>query len=606
MLASRVVRGRRMTPRRAGPRRIHGAPRIGPRVALGLLAALVPAALASAQTAPPPVLAPPTERITVPPPPRPELRMPAPEAPVLTPPPPGAEAVRLVPRAILVEGATAILPGRIEAETSRLIGREVTVAEIFALAQRLEQLYLDAGFFLSRVVVPPQRVENGVVRIRAIEGSIAEIEYEGDIGPAIAQVRAFLAPLLAERPLSVATLERALLLANDIPGVTAAATLRPGTTEGAPLLSVSVSRKPYDGVLVYDNRGSRLQGPTQLFAIGGLNSFTRFGERTELLIVTTALRGQPEQRREQNFAQLNLSGYLGGSGLALRAFAGVNRTEPGTPLAEIGYRGNVFVAGIGASYPIIRSRATTLTVTGQFDIYNADSQEDAQRALQQRTEARYRTARFGLEASFRDEWLGITGMRATFHRGIDGFRASPNDITALVPRPGAEPGFIKWTGEVSRLQALFSAGRWAFDLLGVVAGQYTNDLLPQQEKFFLGGDRLGRGFYAGEVTGDRAVIGSVELRATSVLRLTEADADGLPVQFYGFVDLGRAWDRAAPGLPTPAAIPMRSAGLGVRMDIRSWLTFELEGVRRFTREFAGANVQPLSMYAGFFRLTGRF
>jgi hypothetical protein len=51
---------------------------------------------------------------------------------------------------------------------------------------------------------------------------------------------------------------------------------------------------------------------------------------------------------------------------------------------------------------------------------------------------------------------------------------------------------------------------------------------------------------------------------------------------------------------------MRSAGLGVRMDIRSWLTFELEGVRRFTREFAGANVQPLSMYAGFFRLTGRF
>lgn len=595
-----------MTPRRVGLRRAHGSRSFGQRVVSALLAAIAPLTLASAQTAPPPVLAPPAERITVPPPPRPEIGVPAPDAPVLAPAPPGAETVRLVPRAILVEGATAILPDRIEAETSRLIGREVTVAEIFALAQRLERLYLDAGFFLSRVVVPPQRVENGVVRIRVIEGGIAEIEYEGDIGPAIAQVRAFLAPLLAEQPLRVATLERALLLANDIPGVTAAATLRPGKTEGAPLLTVSVSRKPHDGVLVYDNRASRLQGPTQLFAIGGLNSFTRFGERAELLIVTSALRGQPEQRREQNFAQLNLSGFLGGSGLALRAFAGVGRTEPGTPLAEIGYRGNVLVAGLGASYPIIRSRATTLTVTGQFDIYNADSQEDAQRALQQRTEARYRTVRLGLEASFRDEWLGITGVRATFHRGIDAFRASPNAITALVPRPGAEPGFVKWTGELSRLQALFSAGRWAFDLLGVVAGQYSNDLLPQQEKFFLGGDRLGRGFFAGEVTGDRAVIGSVELRATSVLRLTEADADGLPVQFYSFVDLGRAWDRAAPGLPTPPAIPMRSAGVGVRMDIRSWLTFELEGVRRFTREFAGANVRPLSRYAGFFRLTGRF
>jgi len=593
-----------MTRRRL--RLAHRSRICGGRGALALLVAVMPLAPAASQTAPPPVLAPPAERITLPPPPRPEIGVPGPEAPVLAPAPPGAEAVRLVPRAILVEGATAILPDRIEAETRRLIGREVTVAEIFALAERLERLYLDAGFFLSRVVVPPQRVENGVVRLRAIEGGIAEIEYEGDIGPAIAQVRAFLAPLLAERPLRVATLERALLLANDIPGVTATATLRPGSVEGAPLLSVSLARRAYSGVLVYDNRASRLQGPTQLFAIGGLNSFTRFGERAELLIVTTALRGQPEQRREQNFGQLNLSGFLGGSGLAVRAFAGVGRTEPGRPLAEIGYRGNVFVAGIGASYPVIRSRATTLTATGQIDIYNADSQDDAQRALQQRTEARYRTARLGLEGSFRDEWLGITGLRATLHRGIDGFRASPKEITALVPRPGAEPGFIKWTGELSRLQALFTAGRWAFDALGVVAGQYSNDLLPQQEKFFLGGDRLGRGFFAGEVTGDRAVIGSVELRATSTLRLTEADADGLPAQFYGFVDLGRAWDRAAPGLPTPAAIPMRSLGLGVRMDIRSGLTVEIEAVRRLTREFAGANAQPLSMYAGFFRLTGRF
>ncbi|WP_439579552.1 ShlB/FhaC/HecB family hemolysin secretion/activation protein [Elioraea sp.] len=567
---------------------------------------MAPPGAASGQPAAPPVLAPPAERVTVPPPPRPEPGVPVPAAPAVVPAPPGAETVRFTPRAIVVDGATAILPDRIEAETARLVGREVTVAEIFALAQRLERLYLDAGYFLSRVVVPPQRVEDGVVRLRVIEGGIAEIEFEGDIGPAIAQVRAFAAPILAERPLSVATLERALLLANDIPGVTAAATLRPGTVEGAPQMVISLTRKPYDGVVVYDNRQSRLQGPTQLFALGALNSFTRFGERSELLIVSTALRGQPEQRREQNFVQVNLSGFIGGSGLSVRAFAGGGRTEPGTPLAEIGYRGNVFVGGIGLSYPLIRSRATTLTITGQADIYQADSQEEAQRALQQRTEARYRTVRIGAEASFRDEWLGITGVRATFHRGIDGFRATPSDVTALAPRPGAEAGFIKWTAEVSRLQALFSAGRWAFDVLGVIAGQYTDHLLPQQEKFFLGGDRLGRGFFAGEVTGDRAVIGSIELRATSELRLTEADAEGLPTQFYGFVDLGRAWDRAAPGLPEPAAIPMRSLGLGVRMDIRSWLTLELEGVRRLTREFAGANVQPLSLYAGFFRLTGRF
>jgi hemolysin activation/secretion protein len=561
---------------------------------------------ARAQVAPPPVLAPPAPRITVPPAPRPEVEVPAPAAPGIVPAPPGAEAVRFVPRAIMVEGASAILPDRIQAETDPLVGREVTVAEIFALAQRLERLYIDAGFFLSRVVVPPQRIENGVVRLRAIEGGIADIEYEGEIGPAIAQARAFLAPLLEERPLSVATLERALLLVNDIPGVSATATLRPGTVEGAPLMVISLSRRPHDGVLVYDNRASRQQGPTQLFGLGGLNSFTPIGERTELLFVTTALRGQPEQRQEQNFAQLNLSGFIGASGLSLRLFAGYGRTLPGLPLAAVDYEGHVVVAGLAARYPLIRSRAANLWLNGQVDLYNGEAQDESQREILQRTEGRYRSARFGIEAILRDAWLGITTLRATLHKGIDGFGASSDAITALTPRPGADPGYLKWTGELSRLQALFTAGRWSFDLLGAIAGQYASDVLPQQEKFFLGGDRLGRGFYAGEVTGDRAVIGSIELRATTELRLTEADAEGLPTQFYGFVDLGRAWDQEGQGLPPPPAIPMRSAGLGVRLDIRPWLTLEIEGVRRLTREFAGANVQPLSMYAGFFRLTGRF
>jgi hemolysin activation/secretion protein len=571
---------------------------------LGLLLAAAPFAGPQAQLAPAPVLAPP--RLPTPAPePRPEAPVPVPAAPGVLPIPPGAEAVRFTPRGIVLEGATAIPQERIRAETEPLVGREISVAEIYALAQRLERFYLDAGYFLSRVVVP-SRIEDGVVRLRAIEGAIADIEYEGEIGPVIAQVRAFLAPLLAEKPLSVATLERALLLANDIPGVSAAATLRPGTVDGAPLMVVTVSRRTHDGVLVYDNRQSRQQGPTQLFALGGLNSFTRFGERAELLVVTTALRGQPEQREEQNFVQLNLSGFLGSSGLSLRGFAGYGRTLPGTPLSSVDYEGHVFIAGIGASYPLIRSRATTVALTGQFDMYNGESQDDSQRTFLQRTEGRYRTVRLGAEASLRDEWFGITGLRATFHRGIDGLGASSDDVTALTPRPGADPGFTKWTAEVSRLQALFTAGRWAFDALGVVAGQYSGDVLPQQEKYFLGGDRLGRGFYPGEVTGDRAVIGSIELRATSELRLNEAAAEGLPTQFYAFADIGRAWDQGVAGLPDPSAIPMRSLGIGVRMDIRTWLTFELEGVRRLTREVAGANVQPLSMYAGFFRLTGRF
>jgi hemolysin activation/secretion protein len=54
---------------------------------------------------------------------------------------------------------------------------------------------------------------------------------------------------------------------------------------------------------------------------------------------------------------------------------------------------------------------------------------------------------------------------------------------------------------------------------GLAAGQWTNDILPQAEKFYLGGNRLGRGYYAGQVTGDRAWAVSMELQYNIALEL---------------------------------------------------------------------------------------
>ena len=71
---------------------------------------------------------------------------------------------------------------------------------------------------------------------------------------------------------------------------------------------------------------------------------------------------------------------------------------------------------------------------------------------------------------------------------------------------GEQTGFTKIAGELTRTQTLFSPWTGAtVALKGLVTGQWSGVVLPAVEKFYLGGLVYTRGYYSGEVTGDKAV-----------------------------------------------------------------------------------------------------
>jgi hemolysin activation/secretion protein len=112
-----------------------------------------------------------------------------------------------------------------------------------------------------RAYVPPQRVKDGIFTIRVSEGYVASASVEGRNGRAGAITYDYLQPVLADRPLQIATIERALLLSNDLPGVAATGVLRPSaTTPGASDLIVSDDQPLAQGGLAVDNRGSQFSG----------------------------------------------------------------------------------------------------------------------------------------------------------------------------------------------------------------------------------------------------------------------------------------------------------------------------------------------------------
>jgi len=352
------------------PRRslIRGSPFAAALFVVSALAGLWVEA-ARAQTPPsPPIppgvlapLTPPAQRVL--PQEQPEI-VPTPPPPAPAGPPPSGEPVRV--DRIRIEGVTIYDTAGLQAQYADAVGPAVPRARLDAIVQALQARYRDEGYILT--LVRGEFVRSGaevVFLIRAIEGYISDVKLDGDIGPAGVLVLEMLDHLLERRPVNNADLERYLLLANDIPGVRARAVLRrEGAEPGAVALVAQVSRREFNGLLNYDNRGPKEAGPHEILLSGASNSFTRFGERFEALFFNTF-------NQEQFFGQVNADSFIGSDGLKGRLYIGRGNTQPGGALEGVGYNGDLTIGGGSVSYPVVRSRRFNLFWDTGLDTYQS-------------------------------------------------------------------------------------------------------------------------------------------------------------------------------------------------------------------------------------------
>lgn len=259
---------------------------------------------------------------------------------------------------VQIEGVSAFPPDTIARLTQDLTGPDVPESRIEAARQAIVDLYRGQGYVYTTANA---FITGQSLRFSVVEGYVADVKLEGDIGPAGTQVLRFLNNLVGKKPLASADLERWLLLAQDIPGLTVRSTLNPSLGEpGVLTLIAQVSRKPVSGLVSIDNRAFNLTGPTQGLIAINFDSFSEFGERTQLSYFSAF-------NNTNRFIQIAEELYLGGSGLKLRLYAGMGVSTPIGQLKVIGYRGETRGLGGALTYPVVRTRAQSLVWAGQFD-----------------------------------------------------------------------------------------------------------------------------------------------------------------------------------------------------------------------------------------------
>jgi hemolysin activation/secretion protein len=458
-------------------------------------------------------------------------------------------------RNVSLTGAQAIAPDQLAGVWRQFIGKKVSQADLASIANAISDVYRTAGFHLSRAIVPPQDIADGVVRIQVIEGAISEVALKGE-GAEQFGVRAMLNPVLSEHPSRLATLERQLMLINTRPGVRITDTQLEeiGTASGHFRLVVSVQVWHVYAYLGLDNLGSSAVGPWQSYATAAYNSMIAPGDTLVLNLSSTP--GDPRQLR---FARMSYDTPIGVDGLRIGASGLYSEVWPGDWRRLFADNTKTEAFELRASIAPLQSQKSALTLTLAAGFSNVSERDffgpiynDAIRTIS--VNADYR---------LKDDFGGTNYLTVNWRQGLDILGASDkSDLWTSVW--GASPKFSALNFWFTRYQTLHDA--WSLKLAS--AGQLASGPMYLSQQFYLGGIAFGRGYGAAEISGDNGIAGSLELRYDHKLGYTYWTG----FQLYSFVDSGLVW---WDGLPPSDGTALTSAGGGIRLFLGGDLQADL-------------------------------
>ncbi len=478
--------------------------------------------------------------------------------------PEGAADIRLRIRSVRVTGSTVYSNEELAPLYADIVGRTVPLKAVYDLAMKITAKYGGDGYVLSRAIVPVQELEpsGASVRIEVVEGYVSEVQWPRD---KLARYRDFFtdysAKITADRPINVRTLERYLLLANDLPGLKFTTALKAAPRgRGASVLVVEVQEKPVDAALRLDNRGTAARGPYQFLAQATLNNLMG---RHESLTVTYA--GVPRLRELQLIAP-SYRQVVNSEGLTFFANGSVSWGKPGTVALEtLEFETRSVTLETGLSNPVVRTRERNLNLTAL--VFMSDNNSDILR--NPFNIDRLRGVRLKAEGDIADTWNGINQASLIFSQGISGLGSTENGhINAS--RTAGRVDFSKVELYASRLQPLGSR----FSALIAAYGQYAFTSLLAPEQCGFGGRQFGRAFDPSELLGDRCWQLSAELRYDIPSAVTLMPN----VQAYVFTDKGQA-DTISPAVGTASRVTGASAGGGIRLGWQNYFNADLSATK---------------------------
>lgn len=479
-----------------------------------------------------------------------------------------------------ITGATLATEAELQAVVADLSGKPLTAPEMEQAAQRVANYLRAKGYPLVQAYLPPQRVDSGVVEIAVQEGPVDAASGRSGVTVSgggervkLAVIEAFLARgAKPGEPLRTADLERAVMLASDLPGIKEIkAQIEPGSTTGSTQVKVAVEEtRVVSGSAWADNYGSRFTGQNRLLGQLLLNSPSGHGEQLSLNLVESS--GLQSVRLGAQ-APIGSNGWrVGGSWTHMTADFGLN-------VAILDLNSKADVGNLFVSYPLRRSAQSNINLIGSYDhkhfITDLIRGRENDRVIG--------LASLGATGDFIDNWGGQTRWNLGLGYGNTDLSRQALNQSVDAATAQTEGHFSKWNWQASRSAAIGNSKKWSWQI--GTSGQFASKNLDTAEKFQLGGPSGVRAYPVGEGLGDKGWLVNAEARyLLGKTRLGEAQAFG----FYdagGITQFANLWPGALPNRPNN--FNLQGFGLGASLSFG-----ERGGAKVMWAKKIGSNPNP--------------
>lgn len=425
-------------------------------------------------------------------------------------------------------------------------GKELSLADLQAVADGISEYYHQRGYVLAKAILPEQEIVNGAITLHIFEGKIGKIIIQGNESYSPDFLQAYFNGMRKEGVFRQQALERAVLLMNNLQGMTVTSMLQAGEETGTTDLIVTVKEgKQFKANMTVDNFGSQY---ARVRAKSGFDFINRMG------------RGDI----------LSLNGVTGINSDKLYYFNGsymVPINSRGTTLSFYGLSGNF---GIGKEFAVldIQGKATSFGISLARTLhqnhkgstvleYGLDARNSKQNILGTiSSEDKIRSFRLTVRRNA-ESTTGRTFSSLTVQQGLGEALGGMTNSTPMSSRSasGADNNFTKFNFDYGRAQRTGPKSA----LLMRFMGQLSLSNLVVGEQMAIGGADSVRGYPQAEFLGDSGFQASIEARfASSASRMEK-------LQFATFIDFGYV-SLKIPVLGQKKTQSLTGAGFGVRYN----------------------------------------
>ncbi|MFY0479414.1 ShlB/FhaC/HecB family hemolysin secretion/activation protein [Achromobacter marplatensis] len=380
-----------------------------------------------------------------------------------------------------------------------LPGTEQSLDGLRAASDRITKFYQDHGYLLARAYLPPQDIIDGVVQIAIQEGVYDGVTLTNQTRVSDSVLLRALSPLRQGDAVHLEALENRLMLVNDIPGVQAQGTLRPGKAPGSTELLIDAEPGPLTaGSLDVDNFGGYYTGEFRLAGTLDVNSPLHLGDQLNLRLLTSD--------KKQRYYRVAYQVPVGASLTRLGTSASNMSYQLGRDFDLLDAHGKASIVSLFVQQPLLRSRNLTLQAQLQYD---DKSMRDAMDLFEIVNRKHVGLWTASLNGS-RDDGLMGGGRSAMYlSYGIGSLQLrDPNSRQGDRLYSRAAGRFGKANITLLRMQNLPGP----FMLSAQFNAQLASKNLDSSEKFSLGGPFGVRAFPNGAASGDEGWQGSLDLR----------------------------------------------------------------------------------------------